>query len=271
MRIKKKYLYYIFVAIFGFLISLNLLQNYIYGDQISYRKFYDHVAGLSFLDSIQASLDILTASEPVSILILWTGSNLGVQKDIWISFLNILLILGLFALLIRHKASWHVGVLIFGNYYFLVLITAAERLKISYIMVVYAFLIGPNIKKFLFLFLALLSHFQTIIFLAGLMFFSLSEQKLKFNKKFKIKKTFSIILFLSITVFILFALILRYNYKSNASKETNENNKEKNIFIYINTTIASSTAAAAAAASINHLISDRFRNYKIQLFIMFII
>jgi hypothetical protein len=46
---------------------------------------------------------------------------------------------------------------------------------------------------------------------------------------------------------------LRYNYKSNASKETNENNKEKNIFIYINTTIASSTAAAA---SINHLISD---------------
>ena len=40
------------------------------------------------------------------------------------------------------------------------------------------------------------------------MFFSLGEQNLKFNKKFKIKKTFLIILFLSIIVSILFALIL---------------------------------------------------------------
>lgn len=187
MLLKKVYLFNCLIALFGFFISLNLLQNYTHGDQIFYHIFYEKIAGLSYWDVGLVAKNEIDSSEPLTWLVLWTGSNLGIDKNAWISLLNVVLTTGLFALLMRHKAPWYVVLLIFTNFYFLVLITSAERLKISYIMLTYAFLMGSS-KRYLFLFFAPFSHLQSVIFLAGLVLSSLHEQIRHLIQRFKINK-----------------------------------------------------------------------------------
>lgn len=187
MPVKKIYLFNFLIALFGFFISLNLLQNYTHGDQIYYRIFYEKIAGLSYWDVGPVAKIEIDSNEPLTWLVLWAGSNLGIDKNVWISLLNVVLMTGLFALLMRHKAPWYVVLLIFTNFYFLVLVTSAERLKISYIMLTYAFLMGSS-KRYLFLFFAPLSHLQSVIFLAGLVLSSLHEQIRHLIQRFKINK-----------------------------------------------------------------------------------
>lgn len=187
MPVKKVYLFNCLIALFGFAISLNLLQNYTYGDQVYYHIFYERIAGISFWDVGLVAKNEINSSEPLTWFILWLGSNLGIDKNVWISFLNVFLMTGLFALLMRHKAPWYVIFLIFTNFYFLVLITSAERLKISYILIIFGFLMLSR-KRYFFLFLTPLTHLQAVIFLAGLILASMNEQTRRLIHNFKLNK-----------------------------------------------------------------------------------
>jgi hypothetical protein len=187
MSVKKVHLLNCLIALFGFFISLNLLNNYTHGDQIVYHIFYEKIAGLSYWDVGPVAKNVIASNEPLTWLVLWVGSNMGIQKNVWISLLNVVLMTGLFALLMRHKAPWYAVLLIFTNFYFLVLITSAERLKIAYIFLTYAFLMGSG-KRYLFLLFAPLAHLQSVIFLAGLVLSALHEQIRHLIQRFKINK-----------------------------------------------------------------------------------
>ena len=82
---------YLLVFIIVFLISYLLLGLYEYGDQVHYRKFYNDIKGYNFLEAYVMGYFYLTSFEPISIFILWSGSNLGIEKDIYISLLNSIL------------------------------------------------------------------------------------------------------------------------------------------------------------------------------------
>lgn len=208
MPVKKVYFFGVLVAIFGYLISLSLLHNYTEGDQVQYRIFYDKIVGLSFFDAgLVAEIEI-SSKEPLTLLILWLGANLGVSKDIWISLLNVVLIMGLYTLLSKHKAPWFVILLFFSNFYFLVLITSAERLKISYIFIIYAFLFS-SYKRGLLLLLAPLAHLQSFVFLFGLIASVSHKELLNIVFKLRINKRAPIrVVILTVTAFMLIYLLM---------------------------------------------------------------
>jgi hypothetical protein len=99
MRIKKIYIVICLISLFGYAISLDLLQNYTLGDQIYYHSFYKQIAGLSLGELGTVAGRELGSSEPLTWLVLWMGSNLGIDKDVWISLLNVLLMTSLYFLL----------------------------------------------------------------------------------------------------------------------------------------------------------------------------
>ena len=203
----KKLLFKIILGIISFLVSVNLLQNYTGSDQVAYRFFYEEIAGLSYWDVGPVAKSVIDSNEPISWFILWLGSYVGIDKDVWISILNVILILGLFALLLRHKAPWYVTLLILTNFYIIVLITSAERLKISYIILIFAFLVA-SYKRYIFLFLSTFAHLQSSIFLAGLVLFSLRGVIANFVKNFKIKRKLLILAIFLIIITISQILLL---------------------------------------------------------------
>jgi hypothetical protein len=127
----------VILVFLSFPISLSFLQFYISGDQVHYHNFYNSIQGVPFSEVGPIALSSISSAEPLSWLVLWTGSNLGVDKNIWISILNVFLIVGLVALLQKHRAPWYVMALLLTNFYVIVLMTGAERLKIAYIFLIW--------------------------------------------------------------------------------------------------------------------------------------
>lgn len=145
-----------------FFLSLALLNAYTNGDQVHYHKLYEALAGASLLEIPFLLYSIASSAEPLTGFILWIGANLGVEKNIFISGLNVVLVAGLFVLVRRHKAPWPISFLLLSNFYLLVLLTAAERLKIAYIFLVFsAIFVGKT--RLALLFLSPFAHLQSLV------------------------------------------------------------------------------------------------------------
>ncbi len=164
--------------------SFILLEAYSSGDQFHYHKFYTDINGLSFSEVGPVAKLTIGSYEPLTWLVLWIGSNLDIYKNLWISLLNTLFSFGLFSLLLKHKAPWYVIFLIFTNFYYLVLLTAAERLKISYIVIIYSFLIGGRGRYLVAL--SPLAHLQSIILLFSFIGYSSHNALSNFVNNFKV-------------------------------------------------------------------------------------
>jgi hypothetical protein len=173
-KLKTSFFYFFPIALLSFLISYELLSQYQFGDQRHYHNFYELIKGVTFSEVGPIARNTINGSEPISLLVLWAGSNLGFEKNIWISFLNALLVAGLFALLRRHNTPWLIIFLLITNFYLIVLMTGAERLKISYIILIWAFLASGKLRLFLG-FLSPFAHFQSFILLQSVFFASISH------------------------------------------------------------------------------------------------
>ena len=171
MAKKTKTISYLLLFSFFFIVSYLLVSSYIYGDQLHYRPFYQALGQASFYDVMGLSTKYLSAGEPLSAYVLWFGARLGIEKDLYISFLNSSLLLLLVIFLKNFRVSFIVIILILANYYILVLMTSAERLKISYIFLLSACVV-PNYKRWAMLSFGILSHFQSLIILPSLFIYS---------------------------------------------------------------------------------------------------
>jgi hypothetical protein len=175
-----------FMGILTYIVSMLLLHFHTGGDQIGYRALYAELANSEINEIIPLAYINVGGGEPVSVFILWIGAILGIDKDIYISLLNVLLVALLFLTAYRNKVSTSMTVLLLLNFYIIVLMVSAERLKISYIFLLLAVNVKGNAKIF-FLFTAIFAHFQTIILLLSF----LVGKILKVNyKKFSTRKIF---------------------------------------------------------------------------------
>jgi hypothetical protein len=197
---KKVYFISVFTGVFAFYASYSLLSYYVRGDQTHYHNFYNLIKGAPFSQVGPIALSAISSAEPLSWLVLWAGSNLGVDKNIWISILNVFLIVGLVALLQKHRAPWYVVALLLTNFYVIVLMTGAERLKIAYIFLIWAFVFEGR-WRFLLASLSPLAHLQSLILLMSVFLSSISDQvrRVVFFGRFS-KKTFLYILVSVVTV-----------------------------------------------------------------------
>ncbi|MFV0453632.1 MAG: hypothetical protein ACK5NQ_01275 [Pseudomonas sp.] len=129
------------LAFFGALIillfSLCVYPYFYGGDQLYYREFYEGVSGLSLVDAFAFYRETLGTSEPIYFLVVYFFSSF-VSKDVLFSLLNfVLAYLVLFWMLVNRVKILIIFLLVF-NFYFVVLLFSAERLKVSLIL----FLLG---------------------------------------------------------------------------------------------------------------------------------
>ena len=171
-----------------------LISPYTEGDQYYYRLFYSELAETSAIDVIPLAIKKVASVEPISLYILWGGSNLGINKDIFISLLNVIMLLGLFLLCRKYDIGPIPLFLLLTNFYIIVLMTGAERLKIAYIIAIWAALSSGNKSRILFG-ASGLAHLQNVIMLPSLLLARYAESMRRLLKagKFRLQFIFAII------------------------------------------------------------------------------
>lgn len=167
MKIKKSNLYAILAAICVLIFSLNILPLYIDGDQLHYRDFYKYC----FYDSLTLSQQFfcyqntLGSQEPGYFFISKLAS-IYLEKDIFIAISNTILTFFMTILILKYyQKNWQriaFIVLIITNYYFIVMLLSAERLKFSFIFLIISLLVSGN-KKIISFGVATLTHIQSIL------------------------------------------------------------------------------------------------------------
>lgn len=148
-------------------VSVLLLTYYVLGDQVHYWRFYEALASADVSDVMRLARRMLTSSEPVTAYVLWVGAQLGFGKSHFVALLNTILSVGVFLLLRKYHTRWYVFLLILTNFYLIVLMTGAERLKIAYMLLTYSAVLGGRIGM-IFALISPLAHLSSFIILAGL-------------------------------------------------------------------------------------------------------
>lgn len=129
----------ILTGLIVFIISAYVSPLYASGDQIYYRKAYELVAGLGLSEARQLYQTQIGVSEWGHFLVVWFGSLLDINKDIFMSFINAVLAAKLMEFLLKQGANVYIAAfIVLGNYYLFVMYFAAERLKIAFILWLYS-------------------------------------------------------------------------------------------------------------------------------------
>ena len=156
-----------FIAIVYFFLSLRFYYYYTAGDLLIYRRFYDELNGVGILGVPFLQSGYTNSTEPLYGLLMWIGSNLGIDHDLYLSVFNAVLIFVLVFWMMRERVGFAAQALILTNFYLFVLMTGAERLKFSYILILLSLVITVAILRRLAAIGALFAHFQTLLLYAG--------------------------------------------------------------------------------------------------------
>ena len=205
MRRRNLFLAFLASPLF-FMWSYFLLAHYTMGDQVYYLRLWEALQGSHLTEALALSQIHVSSSEPLAALVLWFGANLGIEKNFYVSLLNIGLGVGLFFILYLHKAPCYVYFLVFSNFYLIVLMTSAERLKIAYIFIFFSALL-PHKYRFGMAALTPLAHFQSLIFLASLVAIESAEALKRFLKNFVLVKQLIFVLCFTLSAPLLFSLL----------------------------------------------------------------
>lgn len=124
---------------FGFLFSYWYLDAYYMGDQLFYRNFYGALFGTA--PQLWAALQesYLGSSEPLYRYVIGIGAFYDVDRLSYLSFWNAALIASIGYVLFKYRSGLLFALLLLTNYYLLVLLGPAERLKFAYICFVLGF------------------------------------------------------------------------------------------------------------------------------------
>lgn len=165
LTISKSKTFALAVAILFYFASLYIYPLYTSGDQLFYRRFYDEVAGESWVDAFFLYQNILGSSEPAYFLLVVLFADF-VEKDTLMSFVNAALVYSLLTWSNQKRVSWFVVALLSLNFYLLVLLFSAERLKLSLLLLMIA-VNTRGFKKPVFAAAAFLAHTQTALLIVN--------------------------------------------------------------------------------------------------------
>ncbi|WP_156882692.1 hypothetical protein [Pseudomonas sp. CF161] len=154
-----------FFSMAVFLLSISLLPYYTSGDQLHYRAFYENLPDYGFIDGFHYYNEALGSKEIGYYVYVYLFSEL-LKKDFLISLTNAFLGYIFAKLLLEKNTSPVVLFLLFFNFYLLILLFSAERLKLSIIFCMLAFR-STGRKSFLFWLSAIFSHVQILMLLSA--------------------------------------------------------------------------------------------------------
>ncbi len=168
----------ILISFIVFVLSLLISPYYTIGDQLHYRKVFEVLPTLGFIEGFEFYRRNLSSIEPVYYTLSWLVSRF-LEKDLFTSVLNAILAFYSMRLLIKWKASVYMASLIIvTNFYFLVLFFAAERLKLSLMFLTMALISKNRLRLYSFSILSVFTHAQTFV-VYGTIFFHLFVMEIK--------------------------------------------------------------------------------------------
>ncbi|MBE0471974.1 MAG: hypothetical protein IBX55_21005 [Methyloprofundus sp.] len=215
VKIKKIVLTIIVLTPFFFAASYVLLNAYVLSDQVYYHNFYEALKSASPNEVMYLAKQYVSSVEPLSSYLLWVGAKLGFEKNNYISFYNVIILIGVVLFCHKYKVSVFMSFLLITNFYLLVLLTGAERLKFAYLFLIYSTIFTSNLR-YIFIGLAPFAHLQSLILLLGVVFGKLSEF-IGGMDILKSKISYRII-HLIFFGFIFFATVLVYLYEGLTTK-----------------------------------------------------
>jgi len=155
---------YVFTYLLIFIFSMWMFDIYYLGDQIYYREFWARVKEATLYEIPHLQFTTTGSIEPGFGLLVWAFSSFF-EKEYFISSLNGIFACQVVYLLRRYKAPFLIILSFLTNYYFIFLIIPTERLKIAFLILLFALLI-ENRSRYLFFILAPLFHLQMLLIYA---------------------------------------------------------------------------------------------------------
>lgn len=152
-------------AALAFTLTLWIDPSYTGGDPSLYRYVYDALATETLRHGFFFYSVILSSTEPLYYLLVWTLSHLGVAREAFIGTSSAVLAFLAVRLLLERGANVLVAtVIVSTSFYFMLLFTTTERLKIAVIFLIASVLVirRPRLAM-VFAFLATAAHIQVAI------------------------------------------------------------------------------------------------------------
>lgn len=147
----------------GYVFSRWLLSVYVAGDQQSYASYWNAVSWSYPWQWNGLQLIYVGSSDILYSFIIGFGTYTGLDRIDYISLWNGFFVALVGQILFRYRASIIFYLLIFTNFYFLVLLGSAERLKFAYIFLILAIYIDGVIGKVISSIASVFTHTQSLV------------------------------------------------------------------------------------------------------------
>ena len=200
---------FLFLTILSvFILSMSIGPYYINGDQVHYIRIYNGLEGLDFFEGYyfyQANID---SREPGYFTLAWASSNLGIDKNYFITFFNVFL--AYFAYRYLNKIGGHpfiVFLIITFSYYSFVLFFAAERLKFGFVFLLLAFTYTK--RNYLYLILSVITHAQMIIVITSAFGLRIKMDVFRLFNEFIITKKFLCFMIITTAVTVIVFIFMQ--------------------------------------------------------------
>lgn len=210
VKSNSRYNYPLVAVIFAasYIFSQWVFQYYTGGDQAHYTALYESLRWSQISQISDLQYQYTGSTEPLYGVIMWFFASFAEKIEV-ISIVNAIFISATFIVLRKNKAGILFTFLIFTNFYILVLLTSAERLKFGYLFAILIVLLPP-IWRIGAAVAALLSHYSIAIILLSIAFPQKYIELLKSFKKGGWSSFKSVLLFiLTFSSFLAFAFIYR--------------------------------------------------------------
>lgn len=164
--------------VLGVCFSLWFLEAYYAGDSIFYRNFYEALFDMPTEHWADLQRRHLGSSEPLYRYALGVGAYLGWDRVTYLSAWNGILVAATGYVLIKYRCSAIFCCLVLTNFYLLVLLGSAERLKFAYVLLVLSFAFEDRRVKFLFAASSPFFHTQAVVqFVSAISYYLVSNLK----------------------------------------------------------------------------------------------
>ena len=184
------------------------------GDKKGYIAFYEGITNLDFLAAFFKSFSALGSREPFSVFVFWFFSQLRVPQFYFFALLACILFACIYNIVPKHYALFRFFLPF--SFYSFVLYISAIRLEISFMFIIFSLLLlnRPYLSK-LFLFLGILSHFSSILFIVPALIDRYYNSFFLFFTRLRLK--FSTLLTLPFLSAFLLTIFIATSYKISGS------------------------------------------------------
>lgn len=225
-------------GVYTFILSYYLFGYYEYGDQEGYRKLYQSLNEESFVDGYYLYNNLTGGFEPVYYAVIYLFSGFF-EKDLLLSLVNFIFGYHLSKIILVQKVSPLVLPLIAVNFYFIVLLFSAERLKFGLLFLSIYFLIQKKSVRHALLLCSFLSQFSIILLYVTVHFKKglIRIKKILVQGKIGIQEMvyFVLSIVLVITFYLYFSekLLFKINHYLDLSYESVVDVAKTSVFIFL--------------------------------------